>query len=93
MPRDAHLDKTVENAVSKLVKRGRYKSRDDVFRAGVRLVEAREKSLAEAKAALERSIADIEAGRVRSPEKLFAALQERLRKITARDRDRIMFRT
>jgi antitoxin ParD1/3/4 len=59
----ADLGARLEDFVSKLVEAGRYGSKSEVLREGVRLVEEREKRLALLDAALERGLADIDAGR------------------------------
>jgi antitoxin ParD1/3/4 len=59
----ADLGARLEDFVSKLVESGRYGSKSEVLREGVRLVEEREKRLALLDAALERGLADIDAGR------------------------------
>ena len=64
MPSSANLGQHLEDYVSELVKTGRYGSRSEVLREGVRLVEEREKRLAALDAAIMRGIADAEAGRV-----------------------------
>ncbi|OJT96071.1 MAG: addiction module antitoxin [Rhizobium sp. 63-7] len=59
----AHLGQHLEEYVDELVKSGRYTSRNDVLREGVRLVEEREKRLKVLDAAIERGLADADAGR------------------------------
>jgi len=59
----AELGAQLEDFVAKLVESGRYGSKSEVLREGVRLVEEREKRLALLDAALERGLADIDAGR------------------------------
>jgi antitoxin ParD1/3/4 len=59
----ADLGARLEDFVSKLVESGRYGSKSEVLREGVRLIEEREKRLALLDAALERGVADIDAGR------------------------------
>ena len=63
MASSANLGPQLEDYVTNLVKRGRYNSRSEVLREGVRLVEEREKRLALLDAAIERGLADAEAGR------------------------------
>lgn len=65
MPSSANLGQHLEDYVSELVKTGRYGSRSEVLREGVRLIEEREKRLAALDAAIARGIADAEAGRVK----------------------------
>jgi antitoxin ParD1/3/4 len=55
----------LEAVVTRLVESGRYNSKSEVLREGVRLVEEREKRLAALDAALARGLADVEAGRVK----------------------------
>lgn len=59
----ADLGARLEDLVSKLVESGRYGSKSEVLREGVRLVEEREKRLDLLDAALERGLADVDAGR------------------------------
>ncbi|QND44621.1 type II toxin-antitoxin system ParD family antitoxin (plasmid) [Rhizobium lusitanum] len=65
MASSADLGKRLENYVSDLIRVGRYNSRSEVLREGVRLVEEREKRLAVLDAAIERSLADADAGRIK----------------------------
>lgn len=59
----AHLGQHLENYVDELIKSGRFTSRNDVLREGVRLVEEREKRLGVLDSAIERGLADADAGR------------------------------
>jgi antitoxin ParD1/3/4 len=77
MPISVDLGKKLESTVSKLVARGRYNSKSEVLREGVRLVEEREKALAELDRKLEEGLADIRAGRVEPAEKVFSELKAR----------------
>lgn len=70
MPSSANLGPRLESYVSELVKSGRYQSRSEVLREGIRLVEEREKRLAALDAALARGIADADAGRVKPIEEV-----------------------
>ena len=71
----------LEAAVKRLVASGRYNSKSEVIREGIRLVEEREMKLAALDAALARGIADAEAGRVHPADELFDALRARYKKM------------
>lgn len=71
----ADLGPNLEAVVEDLVKNGRYNSKSEVLREGVRLVQEREAELAELNASLDRGIADIKAGRTRPAEEVFAELR------------------
>lgn len=64
MASSANLGQHLEQYVSELIKNGRYQSRSEVLREGVRLVEEREKRVVALDAAIARGLADAEAGRV-----------------------------
>ncbi|QLF72058.1 type II toxin-antitoxin system ParD family antitoxin (plasmid) [Peteryoungia desertarenae] len=70
MASSANLGPKLENYVSELVSTGRYNSRSEVLREGVRLVEEREKRLAALDAAISRGLADADAGRVKPIEQV-----------------------
>ncbi|GJE74464.1 MULTISPECIES: type II toxin-antitoxin system ParD family antitoxin [Methylorubrum] len=74
MPSSADLGPHLEGYVASLVREGRYSSRSDVLREGVRLIEEREKRLAALDAALDRGISDIDAGRVIDADEVRARL-------------------
>jgi antitoxin ParD1/3/4 len=63
MASSVNLGERLETVVDQLVKNGRYNSRSEILREGVRLVHEREQKLAELEAALAIGLADIEAGR------------------------------
>ena len=71
----ADLGKTLETFVSDLVKSGRYNSKSEVLREGVRLVQEREARLSVLDAALARGIADADAGRVKAAAAVFDRLE------------------
>ena len=85
MSSSANLGHHLENYVSDLVKSGRYNSRSEVLREGVRLVEEREKKLAALDAAIARGVADADAGRVTPIGDVVSELNAKYRK-TARER-------
>jgi antitoxin ParD1/3/4 len=57
-----NLGKDLDDYVDELVKSGRYETRDDVLREGVRLLEVRERRNAKLGAALAQGLAEAEAG-------------------------------
>ncbi len=65
---------SLEEVIDRLVASGRYGSKIEVLREGVRLVEERERKLAALDAAIERGIADAEAGRVTPADVVFDRL-------------------
>ncbi len=86
MASSANLGHHLENYVSDLVKSGRYNSRSEVLREGVRLVEEREKKLAALDAAIARGVADADAGRVTPIGDVASELSAKYAKM-ARERD------
>lgn len=77
MPSSVALGKQLESTLERLVASGRYNSKSEVIREGIRLIEEREKRLAALDAALDRGLADIEAGRTRPADEVFAELRAR----------------
>jgi antitoxin ParD1/3/4 len=71
MPISADLGETLEKVVTDLVRDGRYNSKSEVLREGVRLVQEREARLR----ALDEGLADIEAGRVVDADEVFDRLE------------------
>ena len=74
----ADLGEALENFVTKLVASGRYHSKSEVLREGVRLIQEREARLAALDAAIARGLDDADAGRVRSSSEVFDRLEARL---------------
>ena len=58
----ADLGRPLESFIAKLVESGRYNSKSEVLREGVRLVQEREARLAALDASIARGLADAEAG-------------------------------
>lgn len=79
MPVSADLGKPLEKFVEKLVKSGRYRSRSEVLREGVRLVQERETRLAALDAMIDEGLRAVEEGRTRPAEEVFAGLRAKLR--------------
>ncbi len=73
----AELGARLEGFVAKLVESGRYGSKSEVLREGVRLVEEREKRLALLDAAIERGLANIETGQTHALEDVADELLQR----------------
>ncbi|HEX4764732.1 MAG TPA: type II toxin-antitoxin system ParD family antitoxin [Lichenihabitans sp.] len=74
MPRSVDLSQELEDEVQQLVKTGRFHSSDDVLREGVRLVKERENHLRALDTALDRGLADAQAGRVKPAGEVAARL-------------------
>ena len=84
MPNSVDLGPKLEAVVDELVSRGRYNSKSEVLREGVRLVQEREKRLAALDAAIERGLADADAGRGKPVDEVFDRLERKLRNSTRR---------
>ena len=74
----ADLGKTLEKFVTKLVATGRYQSKSEVLREGVRLIQDRETRLAALDASIARGVADADAGLVKSTSEVFDNLEAKL---------------
>lgn len=61
----ADLGPLLENFVAKLVETGRYNSKSEVLREGIRLIQEREARLSVLDLALARGLDDAEKGRVK----------------------------
>jgi antitoxin ParD1/3/4 len=75
MSTDLQLGSELQNFVDDLVRSGRYRSREEVLREGIRLMQEREAKLAALDAAIARGIADVEAGRVKPADEVFDRLE------------------
>jgi antitoxin ParD1/3/4 len=71
----ADLGSQLEGFVTKLVETGRYNSKSEVLREGIRLIQEREARLAVLDQALARGMADAEAGRTKPADEVFAWLE------------------
>lgn len=69
----------LESFVADLVEKGRYNSKSEVLREGVRLIQERERRLAALDASIARGLADAGAGRTKPAEKVFDRLERKYR--------------
>ena len=82
MAMSADLGKTLENFVTKLVATGRYRSKSEVLREGVRLTQDRKTRLAALDASIARGVADADADRIKSSSEVFDDLESKLKSKT-----------
>lgn len=80
----ADLGTQLEKFVAKLVEAGRYNSKSEVLREGVRLIQERETRLAALDASIARGLADAEAGRIKPAEEVFDRLEAKYRAMAER---------
>jgi len=77
----AEPGKQLEGVVARLVASGRYNSKSEVLREGVRLIQEREARLAALDASIARGVADAEHGRSRPVAQVFEELEAGLRSL------------
>lgn len=82
MPSSVNLGARLEAVVDELVKNGRYNSRSEVLREGVRIIHEREQRLAEFEAVIALGIADADAGRVHDLDDVFDELDAEIAAMT-----------
>ena len=82
----AELGDKLEAVVEELVRNGRYNSKSEVLREGVRLVQEREAALRELHGKLDSALADMKAGRGRPADEVFDELEAKYRAVTAAER-------
>ena len=87
MPSSVNLGEQLEAFISEAVKKGRYGSRSEVIREGVRVIQERERRLTKLDAELARRVADIESGRTYDAEEVFARLTSKYRAMAERELD------
>ncbi len=75
----ADLGQQLEWFVSQLVETGRYNSKSEVLREGVRLIQDREARLAALDASIKRGLTDTRAGRVKPIDEVFDRLDAKFR--------------
>jgi antitoxin ParD1/3/4 len=81
MPSSYTLGKHFESFIQTQLSSGRYNNASEVVRDALRLMEERERRLAALDAAVERGLADAEAGRVYPAEDVFGELAARYAKM------------
>ncbi len=79
-----NLGEQLEAFITEAVKKGRYGSRSEVLREGVRLVQEREALLARAHAEIQKGIDAVERGDSEDAEIVFARLAEKYRAMAAK---------
>ena len=81
MASSVDLGRQLEKFISSLIASGRYNSKSEVLREGVRLLEDREKRIAALDAAIARGRADVAAGRVKTADEVLERLETKYRKM------------
>ena len=81
MASSVDLGRQLEKFISSLIASGRYNSKSEVLREGVRLLEGREKRIAALDAAIARGRADVAAGRAKSADEVLERLGAKYRKM------------
>ncbi len=77
MTMTVELGPQLEQAVDDLIQNGRYRSKSEVLREGVRLVQDRETRLEALKAEIQKGLDAVDAGDVYPAEEVFAELEAR----------------
>ena len=75
----ADLGSQLERYIQQLVDTGRYNSKSEVLREGVRLIQDRETRLEALDASIKRGLADADAGRTKTADAVFDRLEEKYR--------------
>ena len=75
----ADLGEKLEDYVTQLVATGRYNSKSEILREGVRLIQDRETKLAALDASIGRGISDADAGRTAPATDVFDRLEAKYR--------------
>ena len=75
----AELGKQLEAVVTQLVETGRYGSKSEVLREGVRLIQDREARLAALDGSIARGLADADAARTKPAGEVFDRLEAKYR--------------
>jgi len=75
------LGDTLDRFVDELLREGRYNSKSEVLREGVRLIQDRETRLAALDTAIKQGLADVDAGRVKPADVVFDRLEAKYKKL------------
>ena len=86
MPSSVNLGEKLEGFIAEAIKNGRYGSRSEILREGVRLVQEREARWARFESEIEKGIKDVEAGRTEDAEVVFDRLIEKYTALAAKPR-------
>jgi antitoxin ParD1/3/4 len=84
MASSVNLGEQLEAFITEAVKNGRYGSRSEVLREGVRLVQEREAKWARFDAEIQKGLDDLDAGRSMPIEQVFDELNEYIRGLKAK---------
>lgn len=85
MASSVNLGEQLEAFITEAVKKGRYGSRSEVLREGVRLVQEREAKWARFDMEIQKGLDDLDAGRSIPLEEAFDELDEYIRSLHARN--------
>jgi antitoxin ParD1/3/4 len=88
MPSSYTLGRHFEEFIQGQLASGRYNNASELVPDALRLLEQRERRLAALDAAIERGVADVQAGRTHDPDEVFDELEARYR-VMARDREQL----
>ena len=83
----ADLGQQLEGYIARLVETGRYRSKSEVLREGVRLIQDRETQLAALDIVIERGVADSDAGRGTPADEVFDRLEAKYQAMARRATD------
>lgn len=81
MATSVYLGDHFESFAAEMVQSGRYNNTSELVREGLRIIEERERRLASLDSSLERSRADVEAGRVKPATVVFDRLEAKYMKM------------
>lgn len=76
---NAELGKQLEDYIQQLVEAGRYGSKSEVLRKGIRLVQDRETRLAALDASIARGLANVDTGRTAPADAVCKRLEDKYR--------------